>query len=154
MKQTQPNLNLNQQHLPNKQRIGKQDPYCCVTLNNEKRRTRAIKRGGQHPEWDEEVRFTLFEDTEDVLARSAAENANTNTNSSGGAGTPPPPLPPKKRKKVKGGNAMVVACFADDPKEPEFIGEAVVDLTEVLTKGETDGVWLFPFHAFFSAHFC
>ena len=34
---------------------------------------------------------------------------------------------------------MKVACFADDPREPDFIGEADVDLTEVLTKGETDG---------------
>ena len=34
---------------------------------------------------------------------------------------------------------MHVACFADDPKEPELIGETIVDLTEVLTKGETDG---------------
>ena len=34
---------------------------------------------------------------------------------------------------------MIVACYADDPKEPELIGETVVDLTEVLTKGETDG---------------
>ena len=34
---------------------------------------------------------------------------------------------------------MKVACFADDAREPDFIGEADVDLTEVLTKGETDG---------------
>lgn len=34
---------------------------------------------------------------------------------------------------------MKIACFADDPREPELIGEAEVDLTEVLTKGETDG---------------
>ena len=45
----------------------------------------------------------------------------------------------RRRKKVKGGNAMHVACFAEDPKEPELIGETMVDLTEVLTKGETDG---------------
>ncbi|KAH8113393.1 hypothetical protein DFH11DRAFT_340326 [Phellopilus nigrolimitatus] len=120
---------LKAQHLPNKRHIGKQDPYCCVTLDGDKRRTRAIKRGGQHPEWDEEVRFTLYEDTEDMLARIASE------------GGTPPPLPPKdtkKKKKVKGGNAMMVACYADDPKEPELIGETLVDLTEVLTKGETD----------------
>ena len=110
-----------------------------MTLNGEKRRTRAIKRGGQHPEWDEEVRFTLFEDTEDMLARSAKENAAAN-----GTGTPPPvPSKEKKRKKVKGGNSMLLACFADDPKEPELIGETMVDLSEVLTKGETDGTCLF-----------
>jgi hypothetical protein len=35
---------------------------------------------------------------------------------------------------------MSIACYADDPKEPELIGEGTVDLTEVFTKGETDGV--------------
>lgn len=120
-----------QNHLPNKRHIGKQDPYCLVIVNGEKRRTKAIKRGGQHPEWDEEIRFTLYEDTDDVLARTAR-----------GDGTPPP-LPPKDNKKtlnVKGGKTMKVACYADDPREPDLIGECEVDLTEVLTKGETDGM--------------
>jgi hypothetical protein len=119
-----------QKHLPNKRHIGKQDPYCVVSLNGEKRRTKAVKRGGQHPEWDEEVRFTLFEDVEDVLARTADD-----------AGTPPPP-PPKNGRfsgKIKGGKGMLLSCYADDPREPDLIGETTVDLTEVLTKGETDG---------------
>lgn len=34
---------------------------------------------------------------------------------------------------------MRLLCYADDPREPELIGEAVVDLSEVLKKGETDG---------------
>lgn len=34
---------------------------------------------------------------------------------------------------------MAVACYAEDPREPDLIGESKVDLTEVLTKGETDG---------------
>lgn len=34
---------------------------------------------------------------------------------------------------------MKLACYADDPREPDLIGDAEVDLTEVLTKGETDG---------------
>ena len=34
---------------------------------------------------------------------------------------------------------MKIACYADDPREPDLIGETDVDLTEVLTKGETDG---------------
>ncbi|KAG6833753.1 hypothetical protein H0H87_001185 [Tephrocybe sp. NHM501043] len=118
---------LKANHLPNKRHIGKQDPYCLVTHNGEKRRTKAIKRGGQHPEWDEEIRFTLYEDV-----GSSVSGAN---------GTPPPP-PPKEikgPKKVKGGWTMKIACFADDAREPDLIGEADVDLTEVLTKGETDG---------------
>lgn len=35
---------------------------------------------------------------------------------------------------------MKIACYADDPREPDLIGDADVDLTEVLTKGETDGL--------------
>lgn len=123
-----------QNHLPNKRHIGKQDPYCVVCVNGEKRRTKAIKRGGQHPEWDEEIRFTLFEDAEDELARKA------------NGGDSPPPLPPKDNtppKKIRGGKNMKLSCFADDPREPDLIGEADVDLTEVLTRGETDGMYVF-----------
>jgi hypothetical protein len=68
-----------QNHLPNKRHIGKQDPYCAVSLNGEKRRTKAIKRGGQHPEWDEEIRFTIFEDNDDILARTAAPDVFINS---------------------------------------------------------------------------
>ena len=98
-----------------------------MTFNGEKRKTKAIKRGGQHPEWDEEVRFELYEDVEDEKDRTA--------------NTPPPPPPKgdKGPKKIKGGRSMILSCYADDPREPDLIGEVTVDLTEVLTKGETDG---------------
>ncbi|KAI0728711.1 hypothetical protein C8Q72DRAFT_916759 [Fomitopsis betulina] len=82
-----------------------------------------------HPEWDEEFRYTLCEDPNDASTIPLHGDA-----------TPPPP-PPKKSKgppTVKGGRSMLVACFAEDPREPDFIGETNVDLTEVLTKGETD----------------
>ena len=39
---------------------------------------------------------------------------------------------------------MTVTCYAEDVREPDFIGEAKVDLTEALTKGETDGVFKSP----------
>ncbi|KAJ7667817.1 hypothetical protein DFH06DRAFT_1183670 [Mycena polygramma] len=116
---------LKANHLPNKRNIGKQDPYCVVVFNGEKQRTKVVKRGGQHPEWDEEIRFTLFED--DVGGTANAQDSG------------PPPLPPKDGKKnVQGGNIMKLSCFADDPREPSLIGQADVDLTEALTKGETD----------------
>ncbi|KAF9452035.1 hypothetical protein P691DRAFT_276912 [Macrolepiota fuliginosa MF-IS2] len=124
---------LKANHLPNKRHIGKQDPYCLVVVNGEKKRTKAIKRGGQHPEWDEELRFTLLEDDDDLLTRTVS-------------GTPPP-LPPKDNqgwKRIRGGNTMKIACYADDPREPDLIGDAEVDLTEVLTKGETDGSFILP----------
>jgi hypothetical protein len=100
-----------------------------VVLNGENRKTKVIKRGGQHPEWDEEIRFTIYEDVE---ALSPSDNGT------------PPPLPPKAGrgpKKIQGGEKMALACFAAD-KDPELIGETMVDLTEVLTKGETDGTSL------------
>ncbi|KAG9317208.1 hypothetical protein JVU11DRAFT_1401 [Chiua virens] len=119
---------LKAKNLPNKRHIGKQAPYCLVTLNEEKRRTKVIKRGGQHPEWDEEFRFTILEDVEAGLVRSAPGSET------------PPPLPPKRKgpKKIKGGNFMRIQCYADDARDPDFIGETLVDLTEALTKGETD----------------
>ncbi|KAL0070921.1 hypothetical protein AAF712_002142 [Marasmius tenuissimus] len=120
---------LKANHLPNKRHIGKQDPYCVVSINGKKQRTKAIKKGGQHPEWDEELRFKIFEEPEEP----------------GADGTPPLP-PPKDNKlsRIQGGTAMKVACFADDIREPDFIGDADVDLTEVLTKGETDGAQISP----------
>lgn len=117
-----------QRNLPNKRQFGKQDPYCVVVLNGETRKTKIVKRGGQHPEWDEEIRFTIYEDGS---ALSASEDGS------------PPPLPPKAGrgpKKIQGGERMALACFAAD-KEPELVGETMVDLTEVLTKGETDGTF-------------
>ena len=119
-----------QNHLPNKRHIGKQDPYCAVTLNGETRRTKAIKRGGQHPDWDEEIRFTIYEDNDDILARTAKGDGNPPS---------PPPKDDKKARAIKGGKNMKLACYADDSREPDLIGECKVDLTEVLTKGETDG---------------
>ena len=122
-----------QKNLPNKRNIGKQDPYCLVTLNEEKQRTKVDKRGGQHPEWDEELRFTLFEEIEDGFGRPTDDDGS------------PPPLPPKNPKgppSIVGGNLMKIACFADDARDPTQIGETNVDLTEVLTKGETDGAFV------------
>ncbi|KDQ07492.1 hypothetical protein BOTBODRAFT_192411 [Botryobasidium botryosum FD-172 SS1] len=113
-------------NLPNKRHIGKQDPYCSLKFNAEIKRTKAVKRGGQHPVWDEELRFALFEDLEEELKKGTDA---------------PPPVPPKAGsnvKSVKGGKSMTLKCYADDPREPDLIGEVMVDLTEVLTTGETD----------------
>ncbi|KAK7061563.1 ingression protein fic1, partial [Favolaschia claudopus] len=115
---------LKANHLPNKRNIGKQDPYCLVSLNGEKQRTKVIKRGGQHPEWDEEIRFRIYEE-EPITA-------------TGPDGAPPPPPPKDGKRRIKGGAIMKLSCFADDPREPSLIGQTDVDLTEVLTLGETD----------------
>lgn len=84
----------------------------------------------------------MYEDVEDELARTANP----------ADGDVPPPPPPKdgvkREKKIKGGKSLVISCYADYPREPDLIGECVVDLTEVLTKGETDGSYIFPFQVF------
>ncbi|OCF38676.1 hypothetical protein I317_07553 [Kwoniella heveanensis CBS 569] len=138
-------------NLVNKSRFGKQDPFCTVLVGEDKQRTKPIKRGGQHPEWDEELRFTILEDLDDVLVRSESQPDSLNSSLSGA----PAPLPKdtpagvitsaalasKSRKGPlgkKGGKSMKVACYADDAKEPELIGECVVPIDEVLKKGEVD----------------
>ncbi|WVQ79745.1 hypothetical protein IAT38_001845 [Cryptococcus sp. DSM 104549] len=141
-------------NLPNKSRFGKQDPFCVVTIGDEKHKTKAIKRGGQHPEWDEEFRFAIFEDVDDVLTRSESQNGSLSSSLNGA----PAPLPKdsgvvtsaslasKSRKaKKKGGKSMKIACFADDAKEPELIGDCVVDIDEALKKGEVDEWYEFTY---------
>lgn len=120
-----------------------------------------VPRGGQHPEWDEELRFTIIEDLEEVLARSDSKDALSASTSSTNQPTPPAKdgslsghgqgqgvttaaaLATKGRRgpmgKKSGGKKMVVTCYADDAKEPELIGECVVPIDDVLKKGEVDG---------------
>ncbi|EAL19688.1 hypothetical protein CNBG3160 [Cryptococcus deneoformans B-3501A] len=141
-------------NLPNKSRFGKQDPFCTVIVGEEKQKTKPIKRGGQHPEWDEEFRFAILEDVEDVVQRSESQSESLNSSLNG----KPLPVPDdpgvittaalasKSRKiKKKGGKSMKVACFADDAKEPELIGDCVVSLEDVLKKGEVDDWYDFQY---------
>ncbi|OLL25593.1 Ingression protein fic1 [Neolecta irregularis DAH-3] len=51
-------------NLPNRQKIGKQDPYCILRIAAEAKRTPTDKRGGQSPKWDHELRFEIM-DTQD-----------------------------------------------------------------------------------------
>ncbi|KAG7089905.1 hypothetical protein E1B28_011538 [Marasmius oreades] len=46
--------NLNDKH------FYKQDVYATVNLNGIKKRTKVDVKGGQHPEWDEEIRFPIM----------------------------------------------------------------------------------------------
>jgi hypothetical protein len=122
------------------------------------------------------MRFTIWENVDDLLVRSESQNQfdslssnskhtslSSNTNPS--HPTPPPKdlgggslnsslsgsvtaqaLASKSRKGPigkKGGKSMKVACFADDAKEPELIGEVTVPIDEVLKQGEVDGESLY-----------
>ncbi|CAD6899520.1 unnamed protein product [Tilletia laevis] len=121
---------LKARNLPNKRSIGKQDPYCVLTVNNEPLKTTPDKRGGQHPQWDQQLHFDIYDDLEELLAKEqlALDAATTGSVSASTAKSRAKPV-----KKV-----MKVACYADDQREPEFIGEGVVDLTETLKSGEFD----------------
>lgn len=102
-----------------------------MTIDSEKRRTSAIKKGGQHPEWDEQVKFDIYEDLEDALARKE-EDAKKDDSTGRAQGR-------KKKVVEKGRKTMRVACYADAPREPELIGEAVFDLAKALNSGEDEG---------------
>ncbi|KAE8211758.1 hypothetical protein CF327_g4526 [Tilletia walkeri] len=119
---------LKARNLPNKRSIGKQDPYCVLSINHESQKTTPDKRGGQHPQWDQQLHFDIYEDLEELLAKEELANdaATTGTVSS----SKPKSKPVKK--------VMKVACYADDQREPEFIGEGIVDLTSTLESGEFD----------------
>lgn len=111
--------------------IRRQDPYCALQIGKEVRRINPLKKGGQHPEWDEEVRFPILEDTEDILVRTGSRSGEDDL---------PPPVPSKESElKFNKKRKMRLSCYADDPREPELIGEIAINLEDVLKKGETDG---------------
>ncbi|PWY98426.1 hypothetical protein BCV70DRAFT_31929 [Testicularia cyperi] len=115
---------LKARNLPNKKSIGKQDPYTVLTIGQETQKTKPDKRGGQHPTWDEQLHFEIYEDMEDALAAKGSTSSTTTTSSAA---------------KSKGGKKVLkVACYADDSKEPEFIGDGIVDLSDTLKTGEFD----------------
>ncbi|KAG0150675.1 hypothetical protein CROQUDRAFT_676319 [Cronartium quercuum f. sp. fusiforme G11] len=124
---------LKARNLPNKQRIGKQDPYATCTYLSHRKRTKTDKRGGQHPVWDDELRFEVYEHIKDVMPSTSVA-----TTSTGGVA----PVKSGDPALGMGGNPGVkelrVAVYADDPRDPELIGEGKVELTETLKKGEFD----------------
>lgn len=114
----------------------KQDPYATCTYLSHRKRTHTDKRGGQHPLWDDELRFDIYEKPSDAMAPSAVT-----TTATGGVG------PIKDQKQGDdvgvtgaslGSKAIRISVYADDPKDPELIGECTVDLADTLKKGEFD----------------
>mgnify|MGYP000627958356 CR=1 FL=1 len=112
---------LKAKNLPNKRSIGKQDPYCVLQLGDELQKTKPDKRGGQHPTWDEQLHFEVYEDMEDATKGSVGQSGTVKGNS-------------KKTPKV-----LKVSCYADDVRDPEIIGEGIVDLSTTFKTGEFDG---------------
>ncbi|KAF8640239.1 hypothetical protein AX16_010135 [Volvariella volvacea WC 439] len=56
---------LKAQNLIDKHSFYKQDVYAKVTLNGKEQKTKVDVKGGQHPVWDEELRFPIFKATGD-----------------------------------------------------------------------------------------
>lgn len=82
----------------------------------------------------------MFEDIEDELARTADEARAPSPPPKDGVLSKSAPLKTPKSSRSK--RVMKLACWADDARDPELIGETLVDLTTVLTKGEQDGALL------------
>lgn len=129
-------------NLPNKVRIGKQNPFATVTYGLSKKGTAAIVRGGQAPEWDDEFRFDIPRDQQDFLTDEVALVSRSGGVAPLGASESVPATlsrsPVKATAKSGGRKSLRVACFADDAKEPRMIGESIVDLTKALQQGEQD----------------
>ncbi|CAG8448257.1 6088_t:CDS:2 [Ambispora leptoticha] len=53
---------LKAKNLVNREAIGKADPFATFRIGSNAKRTKTDKRGGQHPEWDEEIRFQLTDE--------------------------------------------------------------------------------------------
>lgn len=148
---------LRARNLQDKSKVGKQSPYAVVTYEGDRKRTAAKKKGGQHPEWDEEVRFRIYEDAEDIVRRpvraphssdppvapdslngTPSRESSASSSGVGGrtGGSSLPPIPGEVRMPAR--KSMTVQIFADDAKEPKLVGEAVVDLSQVIKSGEHD----------------
>ncbi|GAA5947429.1 hypothetical protein JCM3775_000855, partial [Rhodotorula graminis] len=147
---------LRAKNLPNKARIGKQNPYCTIQYGLHKKRTATIERGGQQPEWDAEFRFEVPRDdlasldgdddhhppahvTRDggVLPSSAASTTSSSSTLAKLDKARPvvPPLatgyPPNRR-------VLRIACWADDARDPKLIGEGELDFEATVKSGKFD----------------
>lgn len=56
---------LKARNLRDKHTIHKQDVYAQATLDKTTKKTKVDVRGGQHPVWDEELRFPIFKSVSD-----------------------------------------------------------------------------------------
>lgn len=92
-----------------------------MTHNGEVQKTDPDKRGGQHPQWDAQLNFEIFEDAEDQLQRNKDSTIKASS---------------IKKHTPK---TLKVSAYADDKSDPEIIGEGIVDLTDTLKTGEFDG---------------
>ncbi|WFD41541.1 hypothetical protein MPSI1_000172 [Malassezia psittaci] len=101
---------LKAKNLPNKRSIGKQDPYAELSIGSDIQCTKPDHRGGQHPMWDEQLHFEIYDSMQQLLASDHPSIQ---------------------------GHSLGIACYAHD-KDSVLIGDATLSLDEVLSKGEHD----------------
>ncbi|BGP41546.1 hypothetical protein JCM10450v2_005594 [Rhodotorula kratochvilovae] len=148
---------LRAKNLPNKARIGKQNPYCTVQYGLHKKRTATIERGGQQPEWDAEFRFEILKAGLGGEEQLAGEGALV-THKGGVLPAPPSGADAaaggsKLEKRPPGGSLVVaplatgyppgkrvlrIACWADDARDPKLIGEGELDFDGTIKTGKFD----------------
>ncbi|GAA5904186.1 hypothetical protein JCM6882_003971 [Rhodosporidiobolus microsporus] len=146
---------LRAKNLPNRVRIGKQNPYATVTYGLHKKRTPTIERGGQQPEWDAEFRFEILREGLGGEEQLAPESAAL-VNSHGGVGPTVPskdggavgskldkPRPslvvaPQTTGHPPGKRVLKIACYADDARDPKLIGEGELDIENTIKSGKHD----------------
>lgn len=110
-------------------------------MGTEQQKTKPDKRGGQHPTWDEQLHFEIYDDMEDQMKaqKEKEEGSSSSAPNSFSKAANKVPASSSSAKAGKGAKTLRVTCYADDNKEPEFIGEGFVDLAETLKTGEFDG---------------
>lgn len=101
---------LKAKNLPNKRSIGKQDPYAELCLGSDTQQTKPDKRGGQHPTWDEQLHFEIYDEVQHAFG------------------------PERGRDEEK---TLSIVCYAAG-NDPEPLGEGYVSLNQALRDGEFD----------------
>ncbi|GAA6016813.1 hypothetical protein JCM11491_001815 [Sporobolomyces phaffii] len=136
---------LRAKNLPNRVRIGKQNPYATVTYGLHKKRTETIERGGQQPTWDAEFRFEILKEefeNEQLEAGGAAHvdrKGGVLPMSSKDAAAGVNRLEkPKPTVTVGDGRILKLACWADDNRDPRLIGEGELNIDDTIRKGKFD----------------
>lgn len=108
-----------------------------MALNTDRKRTQTVKKGGQTPEWDAELRFEVWQDMQDELQSEITATGGVRP----AAAQDPAKQRANKANSASGKKVLNISVWADDPKDPDLVGDATVDLTEPLKLGEWDGAF-------------
>ncbi|KIK63709.1 hypothetical protein GYMLUDRAFT_40775 [Collybiopsis luxurians FD-317 M1] len=109
---------LRARHLPDRHVCSKQNVYTRITFCGEILRTKVDIRGGQTPQWDEELRFGVWSETADAMNI--------------------PPSPTEGGFKVADAKLMKISIWEDTKGPDLLVGEGLLDVSQALHKGEFD----------------